>query len=60
MYNFLIGTDINNIPKIIDGKNVIISRSTDTQLNEYDSELVIRVKYDSDNIYLLTALFKLK
>ena len=59
MYNYLIGQNVNDLPSTIDGKLVSIELSKDNQIQNYDAELVVRVKEEDSKIILTTQYFKL-
>lgn len=57
MYRYLIGKEVKELKSFIDGKKVIIELSKDKQLKKFNKEIVVRVRYNDKNIFILTALF---
>lgn len=57
MYRYLIGKEVKELESFIDGKKVIIELSKDKQLKKFNKEIVVRVRYNDKNIFILTALF---
>lgn len=59
MYSYLIGKEAKDLDSVIDNKKVIIELSKDKQITDFNKEIVVRVRYDENNICILTALLKL-
>lgn len=57
MYRYLISKEVKELESFIDGKKVIIELSKDKQLKKFNKEIVVRVRYNDKNIFILTALF---
>ena len=57
VYRYLIGKEVKELESFIDGKKVIIELSKDKQLKKFNKEIVVRVRYNDKNIFILTALF---